>query len=407
MVTAGLILPVMLRLRGATAEARRRAGSLSAELAKLRRTHTAMLEDQQFLNDFLTEFPNQARSLYSNVAEREIPQAVLNIVMRSLKPAAGVVLLPAKPEVGEQDSKDRMVVAAVSPEDSAVKLGTEVSIAGGELGFVAEAKLVMTRADLAAESAVVQAEEDGKLPGFEPELLAPMVYDQDTTGLIVLAGAHRTSTDAKAALRLIAQTAAQSLTLAASYSEMKVSSELDGLTGIYNKAYLTRVLTELIYKAACAAYDRKVGSEMTRHISRLSVFLFDIDNFKNYNDTNGHVAGDKLLRQLAQLARRNTRRDDIFGRFGGEEFLLIYQHTSLAQGLAASENLRDKIAHFPFDSADRQPLGRVSVSGGVAEYPFDGVECDSLLRAADVALYRAKAQGRDRVLPATRVDEDE
>ena len=113
------------------------------------------------------------------------------------------------------------------------------------------------------------------------------------------------------------------------------------------------------------------------------------------------------MRQLAQLARRNTRRDDIFGRFGGEEFLLIYQHTSLAQGLAASENLRDKIAHFPFDSADRQPLGRVSVSGGVAEYPFDGVECDSLLRAADVALYRAKAQGRDRVLPATRVDEDE
>jgi diguanylate cyclase (GGDEF)-like protein len=364
-------------------------------------------EDQQFLNDFLTEFPNQARALYSNVTEREIPQAVLSIVMRSLKPEAAVVLLLAKSEAGQEGAKDRMVVAAVSPEDSAVKLGTQVSTAGGELGFVAETKLVMTREDLAGESAVVKPEENEELEGFEPELFAPMVYDQETTGLIVLSGAHRTSTDTKAALRLIAQTAAQSLTLAASFSQMKVSSELDGLTGIYNKAYLTRVLTELIYRAACAAYDRRTGAEITRHFSRLSIFLFDIDNFKVYNDTNGHVAGDKLLRQLAQLVRRHTRRDDILGRFGGEEFLLIYQNTSLAQGLAASENLRDKIARFPFDFADRQPLGRMSVSGGVAEYPFDGVECESLLRAADSALYRAKSLGRDRVLPATRSDEEE
>ena len=87
------------------------------------------------------------------------------------------------------------------------------------------------------------------------------------------------------------------------------------------------------------------------------MFLFDIDNFKNYNDTNGHLAGDKLLQELAGLVNDAVRKDDIFGRFGGEEFLLVLPHTNATQGMAAAEKIRSLLANHPFPFAEKQPLG--------------------------------------------------
>jgi diguanylate cyclase (GGDEF)-like protein len=132
----------------------------------------------------------------------------------------------------------------------------------------------------------------------------------------------------------------------------------------------------------------------------LSVFLFDIDNFKNYNDSNGHLAGDKLLQELAGLVNDAVRKDDIFGRFGGEEFLLIMPHTNAYQALQAAEKIRGRLASHRFAFAERQPLKLVSISGGVAEYPLHGLDAAGLLHAADEALYDAKRSGRNRVLPA-------
>jgi two-component system cell cycle response regulator len=94
------------------------------------------------------------------------------------------------------------------------------------------------------------------------------------------------------------------------------------------------------------------------------------------------------------------RKDDIFGRFGGEEFLLILPNTNLAQGIAAADKIRTLIAGFQFPFADRQPLKALTVSGGVAEYPYHGRDAQSLLHAADEALYEAKRQGRNRVAAA-------
>jgi diguanylate cyclase (GGDEF)-like protein len=130
----------------------------------------------------------------------------------------------------------------------------------------------------------------------------------------------------------------------------------------------------------------------------LSVFLFDIDNFKNYNDTNGHSAGDELLRQLARVLEDNTRRTNILGRVGGEEFLIIYPDTEKSQALKAAEILRSKVANHEFPFAKEQPLGILSISGGVASYPEDSLDSADLLRRADQALYRAKGAGRNRVL---------
>jgi diguanylate cyclase (GGDEF)-like protein len=207
----------------------------------------------------------------------------------------------------------------------------------------------------------------------------------------------RRSGDPKAALRLLAQTAAQVLHTATQVSRMKTTAEMDGLTRILNKKRLEQTLSDLVYRTACAAYDQRMAGQ-AQPAQPLSVFLFDIDHFKNYNDTNGHLAGDKLLRELAAVVNDSVRGDDIFGRFGGEEFLLILPHTNATQAMATAEKIRGLLADHPFPFAERQPLGRISVSGGVAEYPVHGLDAAGLLRAADEALYEAKRTGRNRVL---------
>jgi diguanylate cyclase (GGDEF)-like protein len=228
----------------------------------------------------------------------------------------------------------------------------------------------------------------------EPELIAPLVFDQETLGVIVMSKPRR-SGDPKTALRLVTQTGAQVLHSAAQVSRMKTTAEMDGLTRVYNKKHLEQTLNELIYRAACAAYDQRGANMSPGQV--LSVFLFDIDNFKNYNDTNGHLAGDKLLQELAGVVNEAVRKDDVFGRFGGEEFLLIMPHTDASQALSAAEKIRALLASHPFAFAERQPLTIISISGGVAEYPLHGLDAAGLLHAADEALYVAKRDGRNRV----------
>jgi len=182
---------------------------------------------------------------------------------------------------------------------------------------------------------------------------------------------------------------------------MKTTAEMDGLTRIYNKKHLEQTLNELIYRVACTAYDQRTAVGQGAPGQVMSVFLFDIDNFKNYNDTNGHLAGDKLLQELAGLVNEAVRKDDIFGRFGGEEFLLIMPHTTVQQALLAAEKIRALLAAHPFAFADKQPLRKISISGGVAEYPLHGLDAAGLLHAADEALYEAKRGGRNKVLQAS------
>jgi diguanylate cyclase (GGDEF)-like protein len=398
-ITAGILVPILLRLRSTVGEARVARASAGQQLTQLRRTNAALEDDLKFLTQFLKDFPRQARELYSGLTERQIPAMLLSVVQRSLDPQHVAVLVRRTDVKGYQGKVPRLVVAAAYPDGAAVTVGTEVALDAGEIGFAAETQMVMSRQDLQADTTRTRIKPGPPLAGMvEPEFIAPLVFDQETLGVIVLSK-PRKSGDPKVALRLVTQTGAQVLHTAAQVSRMKATAEMDGLTRIYNKKHLEQTLDELIYRVACAAYDqRSAGQGAPGQV--LSVFLFDIDNFKNYNDSNGHLAGDKLLQELAGLVNESVRKDDVFGRFGGEEFLLIMPHTNANQALAAAEKIRALLASHAFAFAEKQPLSVISISGGVAEYPLHGLDRAGLLHAADEALYEAKRAGRNRVLRA-------
>jgi diguanylate cyclase (GGDEF)-like protein len=398
-ITSGLLVPLLLRLRSAVGEARAAKASAGQGFSQLRKAHAVLEEDLRFLTQFMKDYPRLARELYSGLTERQIPSTLLAIIQKSLEPQQVAVLVKRTEGKGDKARPPRLVVAAAYPDGAAVKAGTEVPIDTGEIGFAAQSQIDVNRQDLQAETAQSRIKPGPGLPGMpQPDLIAPLVFDRETLGVIVVAR-PRKSGDPKAALRLVAQTGAQVLHSANRVSRMKITAEMDGLTRIYNKKHMEQTLNELVYRAACAAYDQRSAGQ-AQPGQALAVFLFDIDNFKSYNDTNGHLAGDKLLQELAAMVNESVRKDDIFGRFGGEEFLLILPHTNAAQATAAAKKIRNLLASHAFPFREKQPLGLVSVSGGVAAYPQHGLDAAGLLHAAEEALYEAKRAGRNKVFTA-------
>src|SRR5271156_6760805 len=159
----------------------------------------------------------------------------------------------------------------------------------------------------------------------------------------------------------------------------------DELTGLYNRRYLLAHLDELIARVSRDGLDA-------------AVLLVDIDHFKQVNDTYGHAAGDDVLRELAARATNTVRNVDLVARLGGEEFAVVMPETGPAIAAAVGERLRLAIANEPFTiraSHERLPI---TVSVGIANVIPGGDDRDRLLKRADDALYRAKADGRNRVV---------
>ncbi len=165
--------------------------------------------------------------------------------------------------------------------------------------------------------------------------------------------------------------------------QMYEASLRDGLTQAYNKSFLIDHLQ----------------SEMSfaeRHDTDLGLVMFDLDHFKEINDTHGHIAGDGILRDLSEMARESIRTEDIFARYGGEEFAVVVREVGEEGARAMGERLRAVVdsASFSFEGTEIP----VTVSVGVSTYGgVDASEPSDLIAAADEALYRAKESGRNRV----------
>lgn len=158
----------------------------------------------------------------------------------------------------------------------------------------------------------------------------------------------------------------------------------DPLTELFNRRYLDEVLERELRRAK-------------RHQTILGIIMLDLDHFRNFNNTFGHPAGDMLLWELARFLQRNTRAEDIVCRYGGEEFTILLPDASLEDTMRRAEQLRVGAEQLQVRHHDHL-LGSITLSLGVAGFPQHGATAAELLAAADAALYRAKAEGRNRVM---------
>jgi diguanylate cyclase (GGDEF)-like protein/PAS domain S-box-containing protein len=207
-----------------------------------------------------------------------------------------------------------------------------------------------------------------------------------------------------------AQVTEQDLALSATFAEqiglsianirlreaLRNQSIRDALTGLFNRRYLEETFERELHRAI-------------RTNQPLSVMMFDLDHFKRFNDTHGHDAGDAVLQNVGTFLLRNIRADDIACRYGGEEFVLIFPNSSSSSAQMRAEHLRAALTQFNVLHQGK-PLGPITISVGIAEYPHHGATASQLMAEADGALYRAKKAGRDRVVVAegilTRVDNE-
>jgi diguanylate cyclase (GGDEF)-like protein len=224
--------------------------------------------------------------------------------------------------------------------------------------------------------------EDGSFLGI------PLLYKDNLVGILNFTrpGVDSFSGQEIQFLNTVAVVVAIALVNARLYSRTRDLSIRDDLTRLYNRRHLQEVLPLEIKRAQ-------------RFHQTLSLLMIDIDQFKRFNDSFGHLEGDKRLREIAGLMSGKIREVDFMARFGGEEFVVILANTPKQDGIAVAEKLRNLVRTCPFELDCPDPEHQFTISIGVAAYPDDADQIETLLHAADQALYQAKGAGRDRVIP--------
>lgn len=165
----------------------------------------------------------------------------------------------------------------------------------------------------------------------------------------------------------------------------KQLSNSDELTGLANYRYCSEILQKEVERA-------------NRYNRPLSLMMIDIDDFKACNDSFGHLAGDMVLKQIADVIKATTRESDLVARYGGEEFTVILPETAEEEARVVAERIREAIDTCKFKTDDNKPLGHLSVTIGLSSLPHKAQTKKDLMRTADFALYHGKASGKNCVI---------
>ena len=230
----------------------------------------------------------------------------------------------------------------------------------------------MSFLDKRAPSADVVATERSRCLAIDEELLwmlVEMSHAVCTNLLFTLVGRIRTGNELYRENQL-------------QLKKFQFHATVDATTGLFNRYWLERMLPRQMNRA--------------RKGARLTLLMVDIDHFKQFNDTYGHVMGDHALRAVANSFRSQLRATDMATRFGGEEFLVILPETNIEIATLVGERLRSFVESMPIDCGGDDVVGRVTISVGAAQMPYEG-DMESFVKLCDEALYRAKNRGRNCV----------
>lgn len=307
------------------------------------------------------------------------------------------------------DARDRILVVDDNPDNVEI-IATRLRYRGYEVDSASDGHEALAKIRAAPPDLLLL---DVMLPGVDGYEIAKTVKNDDTLPYIpiILVTARAETEDKVAGLDAGAE---DYLTKPVNFPELearvrsmlrikRLQDELeeknrelerlsisDGLTGLFNHRHIHGLLQE--------EYER---AERTR--AELTVAMFDLDRFKQVNDTYGHPTGDVILYETAEILRQTVREIDMVGRYGGEEFVAILPGADEADADRFAERVRQAVANHVF--RDEANEVRMTLSGGVASFPGGGADHpDLLIKQADEALYAAKQGGRNRIVCASDLD---
>jgi diguanylate cyclase (GGDEF)-like protein/PAS domain S-box-containing protein len=224
----------------------------------------------------------------------------------------------------------------------------------------------------------------------EGYLCIPLVAQGETFGLLQVQTSGKVDASMMGQVKNVAVTIGDNISLALANIRLRETLRHqvihDPLTGLFNRRYMDETLKREI-------------ARVRRKKAPLGVIMMDLDHFKRFNDTYGHEAGDSLLETLGKFLETQVRQEDVACRYGGEEFVLILPEASPDVTQKRAEEIRQGVPQLQVSHRGRM-LEMITVSLGVASFPEHGATEDDLLRAADDAMYQAKAEGRNRVVVA-------
>ncbi len=361
----------------------------------------APVKTEDEIGDLAVSFNKMASSLEDT--KNELDQRLLEIyalynVSKTLNASYETeqLLLGLVNDISKNMEVDRMMIMLVDKETGELKVAShtgfideKVTILQGHLGkgfygsIASSGKCVLVE-DVDTDKNIKQEEIAGK--NINSIIAVPFHRRGEVLGLIC-AYKDKPEKFKPTDLNLfesVAEHLAVALENTRMFEQTKHMAITDGLTGLYNKRFFLDTIEAEIERSKRCNQD-------------LSFFMMDIDNFKNYNDTNGHQAGDVLLKEMASLIQSSIRKVDIAFRYGGEELVVILTETNKAGAKTLASKLVECISEHPFKYREKQPLGCISVSVGLATYPEDANDANDLICRADKALYRAKNSGKNRV----------
>lgn len=227
---------------------------------------------------------------------------------------------------------------------------------------------------------------EGALVDFSPRSVwvEPLLYHDVALGVIVLASAFPIKNEALHFLDLVNASLAVAFRNALTYDQLQQLAANDSLTGMFNRRFGMARLQE--------EYGRAIRSG-----SPVGICLFDLDHFKLVNDTYGHQIGDKVLVHVSKILRGALREGDVAMRYGGEEFVAVLPGASITDAFEIADRVRRLVAETVFQHGSN--IVAITISGGAAAWPdFDAASADALVRRADESLYKAKEEGRNRII---------
>jgi diguanylate cyclase (GGDEF)-like protein len=378
-------------LREAVTRLEAEVGRAEAKLREHDRTVTRMRREHSTVANLALHLPDVVSKMNRDDLEpTDVPRLILSLAEAVFQPTQIVLYGVRSVDGAEGRRRDLVLIEQRGLDKIPVELKT-IPFGTGKIGWVAHHELERLPEDWEKMRQSERIDVPDNHPSFRPELMGPLVHrTRDGThalGVLCIGSPGIRPADPKLMFQLVANLGSLALVSAKNVKTLRAMANHDGLTKLLNKR----------------CFLDQTGADALLHCERgakpFSLFIFDIDNFKTYNDTNGHPAGDRLLQEMAELLRRTIRPQDLACRYGGEEFVVGMPNTDRDEGLAEAEKMRRAVAAAAFAHREKQPKGYVSISGGVAAFPKDGSNIRELIQHADEALYYSKKSGRDRVTP--------